>query len=241
MTAVVITQPMLLPWPGFFEQLMLADGYVYLDDVQFSKGSYTNRIQLLRGDERAWMTIPLAGKGSFQRISELAAAGSEWKVRHRTLLRESLVGAPYFDDALDIFDHVYRHDSVVDLLIASIEAPARYMGIGARRKVVRASETGIAGTSWHRVLELVRHCGGSRYVTGHGAAAYIDHSAFERASVSVDYMAYSHTRWPRQGGTFTPFVTILDLIAHTGPRAATYLHPATMDWRVFLQRERMPV
>ena len=60
MATVVITQPMLFPWPGFFEQLMLADTYIYLDDAQFSKGSFTNRIQLLRGAERCWMTIPLA-------------------------------------------------------------------------------------------------------------------------------------------------------------------------------------
>lgn len=241
MTAVVVTQPMLFPWPGFFEQLALADSYVYLDDVQFSKGSYTNRIQVLRGSERAWMTIPLAGKGSFQRISELSAAGSAWKAGHRTLLRQSLLGAPYLDDALAIFDSVYARTSLIDLLIASIEEPARYMGLGADRRIARSSEMGVAGTSWRRVLDIVRHCRGTRYVTGHGAARYLDHEAFEAAGVDVAYMSYSRTRWPRPGGSFTPFVTVLDLIAHTGPQAARYLHPATVDWRVFLQRERMPV
>lgn len=241
MTAVVITQPMLFPWPGFFEQLMLADSYVYLDDAQFSKGSYTNRIQVQRGNARSWMTIPLAGRGSFQRISDLAAAGGDWKKSHRSLLRQALLDAPYIDDALAVFDAVYTHDSLLDLLVESIEAPARYMGIGAGRRITRSSDTGIAGTSWPRVLELVRHCGGRRYVTGHGAAAYLDHAAFEAAGVSVDYMAYSRTPWPRASGTFTPFVTVLDLIAHMGPNAASYLHPATVDWRVFLQKERMPV
>ena len=53
MTRVVITQPMLFPWPGFFEQLCLADVYIYLDDVQFSKGSFTNRVQIEDGDRTA--------------------------------------------------------------------------------------------------------------------------------------------------------------------------------------------
>ena len=46
MTTVVISQPMYFPWPGFFELIAAADVYVHLDDVQFSKGGFTNRIQL---------------------------------------------------------------------------------------------------------------------------------------------------------------------------------------------------
>lgn len=237
MTAVVITQPMLFPWPGFFEQLMLADTYIYLDDAQFSKGSFTNRIQLLRGKERCWMTIPLAGKGSFQRISELSAAGEGWKASHRALLRQSLLDAPYRDDALAIFDNVYRHSSLLDLLIASIEEPARYMGIGAGRSVTRSSAFGVEGVSWRRVLDLVRDAGGRRYLTGHGAAGYLDHAAFETHGVAVEYMTYSRTRWPQPGGAFTPYVSVLDLIARTGHAARDHLNPATLAWRDFLKQE----
>lgn len=237
MTAVVITQPMLFPWPGFFEQLMLADTYIYLDDAQFSKGSFTNRIQLRRGGDRCWMTIPLAGKGSFRRISELSAAGEDWKASHRALLRQSLISAPYLDDALSILDSVYSRDSLLDLLIASIEEPARYMGIGARRRIGKASETGIEGTSWRRVLDLVLHARADRYLTGHGAASYLDHAAFADAGIEVEYMAYSRTRWPQPGGPFTPYVSVLDLIARTGPEAQRHLVPATIPWRAFLQQE----
>ena len=41
---VVITQPMLFPWVGLLEQIMLADVLVNYADVQFSKGSFTNRV-----------------------------------------------------------------------------------------------------------------------------------------------------------------------------------------------------
>lgn len=240
MSAVVITQPMLFPWPGFFEQLALADTYIYLDDAQFSKGSFTNRIQLLRGGERCWMTIPLAGKGSFQKIADLAAAGETWRASHRALLCQSLIDAPYLDDALSIFDAVYARSGLLELLIASIEEPARYMGIGAGRRILSAGELGIGGTSWPRVLELVLATDGRRYLTGHGAAGYLDHAAFEARGVAVEYMNYSRTRWPQPGGTFTPYVSVLDLIARTGPAARDHLNPATMTWRAFLKQETIP-
>ncbi|MBY3185264.1 WbqC family protein [Rhizobium laguerreae] len=237
MTAVVITQPMLFPWPGFFEQLMLADSYIYLDDIQFSKGSFTNRIQLLRGSDRCWMTVPLAGKGTFQKISDLQAVGDEWKKSHRELLRQSLLGAPYINDALSIFDKAYNQSSLIDLVIASIEEPARYMGIGPNRKISRTSDMEIPGTSWRRVLDIVLRAGGDEYLTGHGAANYLDHNVFDAEGVQVKYMNYSRTTWPQPCGASTPYVSILDLIARMGPEARNCLIPATVAWQDFLKEE----
>lgn len=237
MSAVVISQPMLFPWPGFFEALMLAEIYVDLDDVQFSKGSFTNRVQLKFPEGRRWMTVPLAGKGSFQTIADLQAAEGDWRTLHRRMVRESLQDAPYLGDILAILDEVHGHDGLCDLLISSIDVPAAYLGIPIRQRA-RSHELGIAGHSWNRVLDMVRHLGGDRYITGHGAARYLDHGTFEEAGVAVDYIDYSCTAWPRGSGEedFTPYVSILDLIAWTGPDAASYLKPRTLPWRVFLER-----
>lgn len=236
MSTVVITQPMLFPWPGFFEQLMLADHYIYLDDTQFSKGSFTNRVQVLQGDDRAWMTIPLAGNGTFQQIADLQASDKQdWKTRHRDLLKQSLRGAPYLDDALRVFDQVYAHTNLLDLLIASIEEPARYLGVGVGRTIQKTSAMDVGGTSWQRVLDIVLRAGGDHYLTGHGAANYLDHDAFARSGVHVQYMNYSRTPWPQPGGRFTPYVSVLDLIARMGPESRACLIPSTTAWQEFLK------
>ena len=45
---VVISQPMYFPWVGFLSQISMASTIIWLDDVQFSKGSFTNRGSLFR-------------------------------------------------------------------------------------------------------------------------------------------------------------------------------------------------
>jgi hypothetical protein len=237
MTTVVITQPMLFPWPGFFEQLALADTYIYLDDAQYSKGGFTNRVQILHNDTSKWLTIPLAGNGTFQRICDLTAAGEEWRRRHRDFLRQAFSGAPFASSALSQLDRAYREAKLVDLLIASIEESAKALGIGQRRRVLKASDLLVDGRSWPRVLDLVLAVGGTRYLTGHGAANYLDHEAFEMAGVKVEYMRYSLGTWPRGGDNRTPYVSVLDLIAWTGPQAGSYLKPATLPWREFLSMQ----
>lgn len=234
MTRVVISQPMYFPWPGFFEQMKLADVYIWLDDAQFSKGSFTNRIQVNISGSRKWMTIPLEGKGTMMSIAKLRPAGNAWIASHREMLRQSLSRLPAMVDALDIFDRATSETSLVDCLIQSAYLPASYLGV-APQSVCRSSEMGVAGSSWRRVLDLVKAVGGTTYITGHGAAAYMDHEAFEREDVSVEYMSYSKTPWGKEENFGSPYVTILDLIAAEGKGAAGRLLPVTLGWRQFLE------
>lgn len=233
MTAVVISQPMLFPWPGFFEQMALADVFLWLDDVQFSKGSFTSRVQVRHGDRIKWLSIPLTGQGSFQSICDLASAG-EFRDRHKDFLRQAYSDAPFVGEALAIVEDVYAQRNICDLLIASAEVSALRLGVATKQKRMRTSLMGVPGRSWQRVLDLVLAAGGTRYITGHGAAHYLDHVSFEQAGVAVEYMDYSKTAWPQRGADFTPFVSILDLIAMTGPDAPNFLHPATIAWRSFV-------
>jgi WbqC-like protein len=236
LTSVVISQPQLLPWPGFFELVASADVYVHLDDAQFSKGSFTNRIQIKHPSGSKWMTIPLKGKGQFQKIGDLEAAGVDWKRQHREFVCQSLSGAPYLERALDMFDNVYERGSLIDLLVAGIEVPAATMELSGPSRWLKSSALGVEGTSSGRVLSIVKAVGGTRYITAHGAADYLDHEGFESAGVAVEYVDYSKTIYPQLHGQFTPYVSILDLIANSGPKACDAIRPKTASWREFLSR-----
>lgn len=233
MTSVVISQPMYFPWVGFLGQMAMADSFIWLDDAQFSKGSFTNRVQVKTQGGHAWLTVPLAGKGAFQKIYDLSSADPDWRSSHRSMLARELGGSAHLDDALELFDSGTAHERLVDALIGSGEAIADYMGV-LPGSTMRTSSMSVGGSSSERVLELVKSVGGTRYITGHGAANYLDHELFERAGVEVHYMAYDVPPWPQAHEGFTPFVTALDLIASRGPDARLHLPRRTLDWRTFL-------
>jgi hypothetical protein len=233
MTRVVISQPMYFPWTGFMAQMALADVYIWLDDAQFSKGSFTNRVQVKLPSGRKWMSVPLDGTGSFQRILDLTAKGQDWIASHRQMLSQSLRGAPHVGTALALFDTAMAPpNTLCDSLIAGAEMQAQALGVLPSR-ILRASAMGIDGTASDRVLRLVQAVGGTEYLTGHGAYAYLDHPAMNDAGVAVSYMDYAPRPWPQAHGDFTPYVTGLDLLAAAGPSAASHLCPASIDWRAF--------
>lgn len=238
--SVVISQPMYFPWPGFFEQMALADIYVWLDDAQCSNRSFTNRIQVKHKDGRKWMTIPLDGRRTETLILELRTTDDAWRKSHSNLLKQSLSGAAERDAALALYDKAVVHPLLVDCLIASCEDLAEWLDVRPQ-KILRSSSLSISSRSSQRILDIVKAVGGTRYITGHGAAQYLDHMEFERQGISVEYMDYSLTPWAQQHGEFTPYVTSLDLVASAGKEARTYLHPQTVPWRDFLAAKGLPV
>jgi len=236
MTTVVISQPMYFPWVGFMAQMALADILIWLDDAQFSKGSFTNRVQVRYAQATKWMTIPLVRDGSFPRIMDLGLPGESVFQAHRALLSQSLRSRPGRQQALGLFDESMASSSLVGRLIASAEVTAQRWGVLPAWRL-RSSEMDVPGHSWQRVLNLVKAVGGTRYITGHGAAAYLCHEAFDAASIAVEYMVYDPVPWNQVDDFFTPYVANLDLFSSVEPaEAPKYLHPVTVGWREHLRR-----
>lgn len=229
MTTVVISQPMYFPWPGFLAQLSMADVVIWLTDVQFSKGSFTNRVQVRLPSGMSWLSVPLARKGSDTQISNLVAAKENWLASHVATLKQSLKGAPHLETALTIANQICATGPLCDALIASSEGLAQACGITPTQTLL-STQMSVNGSGTNRVLQLVKEVGGTHYVTGHGARNYLDHAEFEAEGIAVEYMDYDVKPW-EDDPEFTPFVTGLDLLAKTGPNAASYLNPKTTNWR----------
>lgn len=237
MKTVIISQPMYFPWAGFLDLLSHADVLIWLDDVQFSKGSFTNRIKVKLPAGCRWLTIPLKQKGKWQRISDLQPATDEWKEGHRAILRDSIDKTAHADIALKVFDDVIIEQDLTHLLIRSATDILSALGL-AMPKQYRASDMNVLGKSWQRVIDLVRFVEGTHYLSAAGGANYLEHNEFERANIAVSYMAYDFTPWPQAHGNFTPYVTGLDLLAATGASRDAHFCGKLVPWAKYLAQRR---
>lgn len=238
---IVISQSMLFPWVGMLEQINLADCFVHYDDVQFSKGSFVNRVQIKTARGMRWMTVPLKNIHLGQHIDEVEVAPvSKWRDKHLKLLKSSFKGAKYANDALEIANHVYsiEYPNIGTLARASLMSLVDYFGLDKSKKFIDIKELGINGSGSKRVLEVVRKLGGNNYITGLGALKYLDHYLFEAHGISVKYMQYRCCAYPQMHGEFTPYVSGLDLVANCGKEAACYICSKTIDWRNLVNESR---
>lgn len=240
MTAVVISQPMYFPWVGMFEQIRLADVYVNYGDVQFSKGSFTNRVQIKTASGMKWMTVPLQNFSLGQSIDEVKVSRSrDWRGQHFDMLKQAYAAAPFRQSMLSVVESVLSAplDTLGAISRRSMEVCCDYYGLSVGKRMLDVADLKVAGASSQRVLDIVQSLGGSRYLTGLGARNYLDHALFEAAGIRVEYMDYRKIPYPQLHGEFTPFVSILDLIANKGERGIENIQSKTVYWKEYLNHE----
>jgi len=236
---VVISQPMYFPWVGMFEQINLCNAYVNYDDVQFSKGSFTNRVQIKTNSSNGfnWLTVPLKSLKLGVLINELEIDNHKnWQKQHLELLRQSYKYAPYVDEMLELVSALFdiSSNNIGYLSMKSIELVIDYFNLAGEKKFYDSSRLEISGSSSVRVFQIVQYLKGTHYITGHGAKNYLDHSLFEKNGIRVEYMNYLRLPYPQQFSDFNPHVSILDLIANVGKQGKDYIKSSTVYWKEFL-------
>ena len=237
---VVISQPMYFPWAGMIEQIRICDTFIYYDDIQFSKGSFSNRVQIKTEHGIKWLTVPLSGLKLGQNINEAKIDHSKgWKRNHRDQLKHAYKAAPFRADMLDLIDEVFASDykTISELSCASTNSLVRYFKpIGNNKSFLKSSSLNVHGASTQRVIDLCKSVKATTYLTGHGARNYLDHMAFEQNGMTVQYMDYGLEKYPQLHGDFTPYVSALDLIANCGREGVRFIHGNPIPWREFIDR-----
>lgn len=236
MKTVVISQPMYFPWIGIFEQLRLADVWVFYDDVQFARG-FINRVQVKTPQGTGWITVPLRKHPRNTAINQLQIQEeTKWRNKHLASLKQSFHKAKFCDDALALAsDTIYQPDlSFAEMLIEGIHRIRQYLDIGNSCSFHKSSELEIGGRKGDRIKAIVKHFSGERYITGHGAVNYLDHEDFEKNDIEVRYMDYKKRPYPQMHGEFKPFVSTLDMIANVGHAAKEHVCSNSMYWRDFI-------
>lgn len=222
---VGIHQPNYAPWLGYFAKMAAADVFVFLDDVQFSKNSFINRVQIATPNGKpSWLTVPVSFRFG-DRISEVRPANDTWPQRHLAILCDRYRRAPHYDETAswltDIFQALPPGDlAAVNLML--IETIARKLGIACQFR--RSSEFKTDGaTSDDRLISILQQIGGNvRYLSGKGGANYQDPAKFEKNGIELEYTRFQHPVYTQGGGDFVPGLSILDALFYRGPAAADY-------------------
>ncbi len=231
MKTVVVLQPQFFPWRGVFEQIRLADEFVHLDDAQFQKGGFTNRVQLKTPSGPLWLTVPVLRSGKLPPICEVEIDyRSDWRAKHVRTLLLNYARAPHVTLARSILEDVYaEHPTTIsELDITALERCCAELHL--QQAFTRSSDTPVTGAKTERLVQLLVPRGTTQYVTGLGALEYLDEPRLASCGIEVRVMEYTRRPYPQLHGAFDPHVSILDTIANLGPDAAGALESSAVPW-----------
>ena len=205
---VAIHQPNLLPWFGFFAKAAQADVLVLLDDVQFSRGSFTNRVRAMSQDGPRWLTVPVKKDHPKPLIRDARAVTDAHRRAHDVL--RAWYGRMLFPTITSNWPLATANLMWLVDLFRILHVKTRMMRASELRLEVLPKAAGN--------VQLCRQLGADVYVAGSGAD-YDDPAVYEAAGIRYERMKFTHPVYEQRRPPGTPFasgLSIVDALANVG-------------------------
>ena len=234
---VAMMQPAFMPWPGYFELIVNADIFVFLDNFQFSVQSYHQRNRLFVDKGRVdWYIVPVLKTISFKsplnetRIHEAIP----WRKKMWMRIKTNYERCEYFDRLRnDVQSWLLKPSpSLASFNIEFIRLMCSHLGILPEFR--NSSEFPIHYERSQRVLELLRSCRSIRYYCAQGAFPYMfEDRVFPVPDIEVLFQDFHQHSYNQRGSpqTFIPNLSVLDPMMNIGPeKTLTLIRQGTRKW-----------
>lgn len=218
-----VHQPAYLPWLGYFDKIARADLFVVLDTVQFEKRGYIHRNRIKTPQGAHWLTIPVKSKGHRSATLQVTKIDNSqpWRRRHLKAIALNYRRAPYFEMCFPKLETLLSgtESGLAELCFRQLHFWLGELGISTR--VVRSSDLPAMGAKSDLILDLCRHVGAKRYLSGQLGRDYLVECDFRAAGITIEYQEYAHPVYPQQWGSFLPAMSIVDYWMNCGSRPLT--------------------
>ncbi|MCG3672241.1 WbqC family protein [Aliarcobacter butzleri] len=187
---VSIHQPNYIPWLGYFYKIAVSDIFVFLDNVQFTKGDFINRVKIYSPQkEYQWLTIPV--NVSNETIINTIEINHNWQQKHLKTIVQIYSKAKYFNDIFKEIEKIYL--SEYKFLSELNMALSKYIisKFHLNTKIFKSSDLDIEKklSSDSRLIEIVKRLNGMKYLSGSGGFNYQSVQKFN--NLNIDVLSYS--------------------------------------------------
>ncbi|MGZ4107505.1 MAG: WbqC family protein [Tumebacillaceae bacterium] len=213
---VTIHQPNLYPHLGFFDKMACADVFVLLDNTQFTKRGYQNRVQLKGPNGAQWLTLPVKSKGRYDQLTREVEVNEEqaWRKEHLKTFELLYRGTNGYTQLIGKLEELYASpcQRLTDLTVPGIELIKRELGI--ETPLVSASDLNVQGKSSQLLCDLVKAVGGTTYLSGPSGRDYLEESMFAEQGVRLEFHQFEPVTYPQRFGAFVGGLSALDYLFH---------------------------
>ncbi len=221
---IAIHQPQFLPWLGYFDKIIKADTFCYLDNVQYKKNEWQNRNRIKTINDTQWVTVPVHYRFP-QKVKEVKINNNvNWRRKHLQAFITNYGKAPYFSDYFDMVNEIYTREWewLSELNIHIIEKIIEILNL-KQKTTILASEMDLSDDPTDRLIDICKSLKGDTYLSGPSGENYMNLRRFKERKVDVIYQYFTHPEYPQLFGGFKSHLSILDMLFNCGPETIQIL------------------
>ncbi len=214
-----IMQPYLFPYIGYYQLINQVNCYVSCDDVQYIKGGWINRNNLLIKGDQKMFTFSVIKDSQSKNINE-RYYNSELIIKEFQALLRSLQcnykQAPYYKEVICLLNTIFSFEdyNVSNFNLNSINKVCEYLKINT--KIIKSSQIQKKEDlrCQEKVLEIVKELKGTTYINPIGGISLYSKSKFEEENINLLFIKTKVKEYKQFSEKFVPDLSIIDVLMH---------------------------
>ena len=210
-------QPYLFPYIGYFQLMNLADTFVVYDDVQYIKGGWINRNNILVAGDRKMFHLSLTNDSTYCNINDRLFDESKFEREKTKLLKtisQSYSKAPFFNETYSIIERVFKCGDLrlSEFVVNSIHEVNAYLQINT--SIVKSSELEFEKElkSQERVISLCKSLNANNYINPIGGVELYSKEKFQEHGITLNFIKTTDFNYLQFKNYFVSNLSIIDVM-----------------------------
>jgi len=213
---VAIMQPYFFPYIGYWQLINAVDKFVIYDDVNFIKGGWINRNNILVNGETKLINLRMDKASPNKLINEIEIDHNEiYMKKLLKTINQSYSKAPFFEEVFQLVKNVTSHDetNLARYLEFSIRKVNEYLGINTEILLSSEIKKSHDFKGQDKVLEMCKILCADQYINAIGGQDLYSKEDFISVGIELDFLKTKVITYQQFiTDKFVPSLSVIDVM-----------------------------
>ena len=217
MRIISICQPHFLPWAGYFWMLKKSDEFIFLDNVQYNRRSWQNRVHIRAShnlNEKKYLSLSIKDNSRSKQINQIFLMKENLE-QIKNQIFNSYKKSINFDYIFNFIINFFQKNislNLSDLNILLIQEVCKMLKIDFNYEL--SSNLNVSEYKKEDlILQILKIKNAKIYLSNEGSKNYVHESFFEKENIKVIYNNFIHPKYKQlDDKTFISNLSIIDLL-----------------------------
>lgn len=207
-------QPYFFPYLGYWQLINAVDKYVVYDDVNFIKGGWISRNNILLNGTKHMITMPLCSPSPNKKINEIEIKKDRIAVNKVIkTIKAAYLKAPYYEAVMPIIEKLINDANTIAILnYNSIVEIGKYLGFKTEILLSSNIEKNNELKGKDKVLQINEILGADAYYNAIGGQELYSKREFSKVGQKLYFLKMKDIEYKQYSNEFVPSLSIIDVL-----------------------------
>lgn len=213
-----IMQPYFMPYIGYWQLMAAVDTYVVYDDVNYIKGGWVARNNILLNGQKHMFTVTLNGASPNKLFNEITIK-DDFKKFSR-LIESAYRKAPYYNDVVNLLERIYNYEdkSLGAFMMNSFQVVLDYLGIKTQLLLSSSlnKDNNLRGKD--KVKSICRLLDADTYYNAIGGQELYEKDDFKNSGIELFFLKSEISQYTQFNNEFLSGLSMIDILMFNSPK-----------------------